>query len=67
MFRKIWDWFAPVKVGQLWRRRNKHPFHEENFVTILELKNGWVKYEDGDQLYAQEVPSFLYFYRKKGS
>ena len=37
--------FESVKVGEEWREYNEDPFSYKPAVKVLEIKEGWVKYE----------------------
>lgn len=43
----MFDWLfaTPPKVGSTWNLEPGNPFDDKCKVTILEVKNGWVKYK----------------------
>lgn len=68
MIRTLWRMLFAKTVptaGQRWRLKNKDPF-EPVIVTVLEVKQGWVKYAFASAMataWTLPMREFLYNYR----
>lgn len=42
----MFNWFRsqPVVVGSMWRLRLGNPFEKKNYVKVLDVADGWVRF-----------------------